>query len=331
MDTRLSKNLEKIKSEGLTEKERKELLAVFHESDLEYDLKKQLLNQLENFQDEPAENEDSHAMFDRLWNRVKAEKKRSGIRKVNFRFVYWAAAILLIGIVIGNVFNSDFIKPSETAYYISKASKGSVAETVLPDGTVIFLNAGSEVKYLATQGKKIREVFLEGEAWFKVKKSKEIPFVVHTSYYDVRVMGTEFNVKAYSEEAEVITTLEEGSIEIVSTDQLKLAKNVLLKPGEQLVYNKTRKELHVSQVTTQIYSAWKENKLVFINMSLSELVKLLERKYGVEIKVLDESLLNYHYDGSFKNETIIEVLNILQKTLPINYKLNGQEVIITKK
>ena len=135
----------------------------------------------------------------------------------------------------------------------------------------------------------------------------------------------------YAEEDEITTTLDEGSIEIVSTDKLKLANNVLLKPGEQLVYNKTQKELHVNQVRAEIFSAWKDNKLVFINMSLSELVKLLERKYGIEIKVLDESLLNYHYDGTFKNETIIEVLNILQKTLPINYKLNDQEVVIMKK
>ena len=330
MDTRLSQNLEKIKSGNLTEKERQELLAMFHESDLEFDLKKQLLTQLEDSKDDFSGNEESHAMFDRFWNRVVSEKQHKN-KKIPFRFVYWAAAILVVGIVIGNLFRTDFVSPAQSAYYISKAPKGSVSETILPDGTIIFLNADSEIKYVSARGKKVREVYLDGEAWFNVEKSKEIPFVVHTSFYDVRVMGTEFNVKAYADEEEVTTTLEEGSIEIVSTDKLKLANNVLLKPGEQLVYNKIQKELHVNQVRTDIYSAWKENKLVFINMSLAELVRLLERKYGVEINVTDESLLNYHYDGTFKNETIIEVLNILQKTIPIDYKLNDQEVIITKK
>lgn len=331
MDTRLSQGLEKLRSGRLSEKERKELLAMFHEADLEYDLKKELLIELESLQGEFAGNEESHEMFDRLWDRVAVEKQKSKGKKISLRFVYWAAAILVAGIIIGNLLQADFIKPQEASYFISKAPKGSVAETILPDGTIIFLNAGSEIKYVSAQNKKVREVYLDGEAWFNVEKSKEIPFVVHTSFYDVRVMGTEFNVKAYAEEDEITTTLDEGSIEIVSTDKLKLANNVLLKPGEQLVYNKTQKELHVNQVRAEIFSAWKDNKLVFINMSLSELVKLLERKYGIEIKVLDESLLNYHYDGTFKNETIIEVLNILQKTLPINYKLNDQEVVIMKK
>jgi ferric-dicitrate binding protein FerR (iron transport regulator) len=110
-----------------------------------------------------------------------------------------------------------------------------------------------------------------------------------------------------------------------------LKQDVQLVPGEQLVYHKANKTVQVKQVKPSLFSAWKDNKLIFINMKLGELISLLERKYGVEIRVQDPRLLNHHYDGTIKNETIIEVLDILQATLPINYVIKEQKVIITKK
>jgi ferric-dicitrate binding protein FerR (iron transport regulator) len=225
----------------------------------------------------------------------------------------------------------DFKNVPEPAYYTAVAPKGSVSEIILPDQTVIFLNSGSEIKYASGLNAKTREVFLKGEAWFNVEKSEEVPFIVHTPFYDVRVLGTEFNVKAYAEDADVVTTLEEGTIRIEPAKNFKTEKNIILQSGEQLVFNKQQKTLHVKQVNPRIYSSWKDNKLIFINMSLEKLFTLLERKYGVEIEVPDKSILKYHYDGTIKNETIIEVLNILQKTLSIEYEIKDQKVRILKK
>jgi transmembrane sensor len=154
---------------------------------------------------------------------------------------------------------------------------------------------------------------------------------VHTPFYDVKVLGTQFNVKAYKTDTEIVTTLEEGSVQIASSENFKMAENKTLHPGEQLVYNRQNKTINVKDVETRMFTAWKDNKLIFINMNLKELIVLLERKYGVEIEITDNMILNYHYDGTIKDETILEVLDLLKETLPIKYKIEGQTILITKK
>jgi transmembrane sensor len=238
------------------------------------------------------------------------------------------AAVLIIGLVTG-IMISLFQRPG-TEYYTSIAPEGSISQIVLPDSTLVALNSGSEIKYAINSKKKIREIFLNGEAWFDVKKNKKRTFVVHTSFYDVMVMGTQFNVKAYTEDNEIVTTLEKGSVNVVSSGNFKM-KSRILKPGEQLVYNVHDNFLETNKVNTRIYTSWKENKLIFINMNLSELIVLLERKYGVDIEVERNITLDYHYDGTFRNETILEVMDILKETLPVDYKIEGQKIIIQKK
>jgi len=175
-----------------------------------------------------------------------------------------------------------------------------------------------------------RELYLNGEAWFQVERAADKPFIVHTDCYDVVVKGTEFNVRAYDEDPGVITTLEKGSVEIKS-GALKMEKESRLNPGEQLIYDKSDKSFEIKKVETKWYTSWKENKLIFINMNFRELVTLLERKYGVDIEVTDQRLMKYHYDGTIKNESVIEVLDILKLTLPIDYKINGQVVEIKRR
>jgi ferric-dicitrate binding protein FerR (iron transport regulator) len=176
-----------------------------------------------------------------------------------------------------------------------------------------------------------REVFLEGEAWFEVEKNENKPFVVHTPFYKVNVTGTQFNVKAYPTDEEATTTLEEGQVVIQSTENIKLAADVVLKPGEQVVMKKTSKEMVIKTVNTKWFTSWKDNKLIFVNMNLKDLVVLLERKYGVDIEIKNREILDLHFDGTIKNETIIEFLEIVKNTLPINYKIVGQKIEITDK
>ena len=91
------------------------------------------------------------------------------------------------------------------------------------------------------------------------------------------------------------------------------------------------RNVQINAVNPKWNTSWKENKLIFVNMSLKDLKILLERKYGVEIEISEKSILNYHYDGTIKNESILEVLEILRQTLPIKYQIIGQKIIITKK
>ena len=210
------------------------------------------------------------------------------------------------------------------------APKGSVSQMILADSTLVYLNAGSELWYSPKSKDKKREVFLKGEAWFDVTKQKNRPFVVHTNFYDVNVTGTRFNVKAYETDNEITTTLEEGQVRITSSDKYNLAQTVILNPGEQVAMNKELNEIFVKKVDTKLFTSWKDNKLMFLNMDFKELIVLLERKYGVDIEVDNPDILKYHYSGTIKNESIMEIMEIIKHTLPIQYKIEGQKIIINQ-
>lgn len=314
---------------GATETERQEMLSLFHQENLEFRVKGKLTDVLENSNDTEKEELNLKDLFERIWDRIlQKEKEKKG---QTFRFNTWmkVAAALVLGVIIGSlVFNKP--EKTEPVFYTSMAPKGSVSQMILPDSTFICLNSGSTLKYTINGDKGKREVYLDGEAWFQVQKSADRPFIVHTGFYDVQVTGTEFNVKAYAEEAEVVTTLEKGSV-VVNSGNIRLKEPVTMKPGEQLAYNKESRKIMMKPVNTQWFTSWKDNKLIFVNMNLKELMVLLERKYGVDIRTEDPTILNYHYDGTFKNETILEVLNLLAETLPIRYSINNQIIEIKRK
>lgn len=313
-----------------SEKQKQEFLSLFHQPEIEIEFKNQLLDDLIEAKLSSKDKLFFDDLFEKFWRKRKIELTPKVQRNsLVIRFGQWAA-ILVIGLVIGYYFNS-LQKVSSPVYYTSVAPKGSVSQMILPDGSHIFLNSGSEIKFTVDGIDGMREIYLTGEAWFQVAKMKEKPFLVHTSFYDVQVTGTSFNVKAYPEDKEVTTTLEEGTVFVKSSESLRLAKEAELKPGEQLVYSKESKKISIAEVNTKWYTSWKDNKLVFVNMSLKDLKTLLERKYGVEIELSDQSILNYHYDGTLKNETILEVLEILENTLPIHYQIVGQRIVISKK
>lgn len=321
--------IEKGKSPDASKTQQQELMALFHQPDKEFELKNHLLEDLNQAAPLAKDSSFYDELFEKLWSNRKIEipVKRPKTRWM-LQVGRWAA-ILVIGLLLGYFVHS--VQHSDPVYYTSLAPKGSVSEMYLPDGTHIFLNSGSELKYSMDGMNGMREVFLKGEAWFKVAKTEKKAFVVHTPFYDVRVTGTAFNVKAYGDENEVATTLEEGSVKVISSANLQLGKEIAVEPGEQVVYNKSTKSIQIQQVNTKWYTSWKDNKLIFINMSVKDLRVLLERKYGVDIEIEDQSILKYHYDGTLKDETILEVLEIIQHTLPIEYKVVGQKIVISKK
>lgn len=270
-------------------------------------------------------------VLDKIHHRIKKkhDQKPTGQRIRMAYAILKIASILIVGLFLG--LSVQYLKKTEPVYFTSIAPRGSVSQLVLPDNSIVYLNAGSQLKYAIAGLNGKREVFLDGEAWFDITKNEKRPFVVHTSFYDVNVFGTQFNVKAYRTDNEIVTTLEKGSVQISSSENLKLTKNPTLRPGEQLVYSIMNKSLEVKSVEPRMFTAWKDNKLIFINMNLRELIVVLERKYGVDIEITDNIVLDFHYDGTIKDETILEVLDLLKETLPVKYKIKGQSILITKK
>jgi transmembrane sensor len=118
-------------------------------------------------------------------------------------------------------------------------------------------------------------------------------------------------------------------VQLHSSDNVKLAGVVTLKPGEQAALSAKSNKLNIQNVNPRYYTSWRNNQLIFMNMNLRELIVILERKFGVDIEVKDESILDYHCDGTFKNETVIEILKIIKRILPIEYEIAGQKIEIT--
>lgn len=328
MKEKLIEILRKGRGEKAGKADRQEMLSLFHQGDKEFIIKDFLMEHLQTAEISETSPADYKKMFTRLWSKIEDTSSQSKNRYLH-TFMKVAAA-LVVGLFTGVYVTSVKPKP-EPVYYAAHSPKGSVSEMILPDGSVIFLNADSRIRYSIDGQNGVREVFLTGEAWFDVGKNKDKPFVVHTPLYDINVTGTRFNVKAYKEENQVTTTLEEGEVVIRSSGNIRLAGDIVLKPGEQANLSAGSKELVIREVNTNWFTSWKDNKLIFVNMNLDDLVVLLERKYGVDIEIKNKEILNLHFDGTIKDESIIEILEIIKKTLPVSYKIVGQKIEIMDK
>ncbi len=272
----------------------------------------------------------------------------------------WLASAGIIILLTGLIWYGGFFHKSAAAVVASTdpspknsiiyTRNGSKTNVVLPDGTQVWLNAGSELTYDKQYGNALREVNLKGEAFFDVVKNKEKPFVIHTGKINIRVLGTAFNVKSYPGEKTIETSLIRGSIEVTFKD--RPSEKVILKPNEKLVVaneefsviGAKRKELkkenepivsisHISYAridSTVIETAWIHNKLAFQDESFYDLARKMEHWYGVSITFTDPDLDTLHFTGSFESETIQQALNALQVSAHFKYVSEDNQIIISK-
>lgn len=241
-------------------------------------------------------------------------------------WIYRVAAILALPVMLGiGWYLGSAEISSETQICEVTAPKGQISKCVLADGTEVWLNAGSTIKYSSTFNGKTREVNLDGEAYFRVSKNKHKPFVVSTEHAQIKVLGTIFNLKAYSGENKVETTLEEGSVEFSLNGSA--AKPVEMKPGEQVVYNIAEKKMTLGKVETYLHTAWKDGKFVFKDADLQAIIQELEKLYDVRIHLKNDSLLKLHFRGMFEYEqNIFSALETLERTTNIKYRMTGRDI-----
>lgn len=237
---------------------------------------------------------------------------------------YRVAAVLLIPLLIGGIYLMMRHSTANNAYAEISAPQGSRVQFTLPDGSMGHLNGGSRLKYPVNFIDK-RDVSLSGEAYFEVVKDKEHPFTVSTKYADVQVFGTKFDVCAYESDLEVYTTLEEGSVKVLN----KMGKTyAMLNPGEQNVISKGSGQMENIKVNTHLYTSWKDEMLRCNNSPFDEVVKKMERWYGVKIN-LDKSLkYSENYTFTVKTESLKELLELLSVTTPMSYKIDKDSVLI---
>ncbi len=222
--------------------------------------------------------------------------------------------------------NSDQNKP--LVYNTLTIPYGKHFKITLSDGTNVHLNSGSSLKYPVNfiEGKK-RKVFLNGEAYFSVAKDANHPFIVNSDALNVEVLGTEFNVTAYPEDAVTDVVLVEGSVGLYEEDS-DMDDATIIKPGIKGTLNKANKKISTEKVNTLVYTSWREGGLFFRNMPFKNIVKKMERHYNMKIIITNEALKNEMFSANFDDEPITKILSYFNDSYNINYVIRDNTINI---
>jgi len=221
----------------------------------------------------------------------------------------------------------------ELAYNTLSVPYGKQFVLILADGTKAHLNSGTTLKY-PVQFKKgrTRDVFLEGEGYFEVAKDKTHPFIVNANTLRIRVLGTRFNVSAYTDDEHISTVLVEGSVGFFEKDQMFDAVNdQRLNPGQKADWQKKNGSIQIEEIDTALYTGWMDGKIIFNHTPFKEIRKKLERNYNVTISNKYHELDEVRFTASFDTETIEQVLQAFSKNYPMRYTVNDRKIDIQKR
>ncbi|WP_421918607.1 FecR family protein [Marinifilum sp.] len=207
--------------------------------------------------------------------------------------------------------------------------RGEEYQLALADGTQVWLNSESVLKYPVSFSGSKREVELKGEAYFEVAHNAEKPFLVNTKEMNVAVLGTSFNVSAYPDDEAVHTTLIEGSVKV--HNNMGEGSEAILSPNQQFVYNKTKNQVQVNTVNARFYSEWKDGAFTFIDEPLPSIMKKMERWYKIRVFFQGQDVQNLRFSGKLKRfNTCNEVLEVISKTSHISFEIQGDRNVIIR-
>lgn len=211
--------------------------------------------------------------------------------------------------------------------YIPNGQKFNVT---LSDGTKVWLNSGSTLTFPPRfdEGSENRTVYLEGEAYFDVAEDKSFPFIVNVNDLNIKVLGTEFNVSAYQQNHTVATTLVEGSVSLYDGNTAN--NKIILKPNEQGSFDKFHKTLVAKRVDVEHYTAWMQNKIVFNDMPMTQILQNLERTYNVNIINKNVAIGKEQFTGEFDVEDIETIFKALSTSINFEYEIEQNQIIIKK-
>ncbi|HBK31697.1 FecR family protein [Limibacterium fermenti] len=237
-------------------------------------------------------------------------RRKRKMHKIVYRISAVAAVLLLLSIM------HFFVVPSLDDPLLTEVTFNQKKEIVLPDGSVVWLNKNSTLEYR----KKFlhdRNVHITGEAYFDVTPDKKHPFTVKASDITIKVMGTEFTITNYSDEASAETVLKSGCIQLTTP---KTEKEILLRPGQMVSYDKASGNVELKSVDPANFTGWINDRLVFQNTPLRHVFTQLEKWYGIAIECTDPALLQTPVSFTVDSETKEEILNTLQVIAPFAWK-----------
>ena len=248
-------------------------------------------------------------------------------------FVRIAASLVFIVVVSIILLNSTemFETKKATAEWQEKITKpGEKSTLTFIDGTKIVLNAESKLRYKMNSQDSTREVYLEGEAYFNVAHDPSRPFIVHVNNISTTVLGTKFNISAFEADNEIEVSLVEGKVRVDKKETDNDEKEVILKPSQQLVYEKDKDKSIVQPFDVQSVTGWKDNILIFNGEPLDDVFTELERAYGVKFELKETGYKNFSVTANFKNASFITILEVIKKLTELDYTTEKENNAITR-
>ena len=218
-------------------------------------------------------------------------------------------------------------EPAEIRNHTVYVPKGKQYDMMLEDGTRVWLNSDSRVRFPSVFGNGERRVEIEGEVYFQVRADAARPFVVEAGGQEVTVLGTEFNVAAYPEDALILTTLVSGKVSVANGHGME----TILRPNEQAEFDRTSKGISVREVNAPDVAAWKDGFFAFDENTLEQVLQKLSRWYNIEVSFRDESLKSIMFKGTLpKFDDVERVLGFIEKSGTVKFDLRGNRVIVSK-
>lgn len=309
----------------------------------------------------PHSDFDAHEAWAELKQKCISEQNK---KQNNIQFIRRALKVAaFVAVIISTaIFSYRYFdtKTTPNSYSEYNVPRGSRSHIYLPDGTSVWLNAQSTLKYSQKFGQENREVILEGEAYFDVVRNENSPFLVKARDAVVRVLGTKFNVKAYPEENFIETTVVNGRVQVKSPginnegqDEITLTANQKVKiirnekpveysgttnstdsintPLEKAITISENKVTFSPKIEAQVYTSWKDDQWIIERETLKELAIKIERRYNIQVKFNDSELEQYVFSGKLKDESLGQLLEALSVAAPIDYTINQKSIVLYKK
>lgn len=247
-----------------------------------------------------------------------------------WKFTYNSTGDFVAENSIGTLINYKNNATTKVLY----TEKGVKAKLLLPDSSVVWLNSDTKIEYPDRFDSLVRNVTISGEAYFEVVKNPHRPMIVKTTKgFSVQVLGTQFNLKAYADEPKSQATLYSGEINLLRESGNKIITTKVL-PFQTVTINSTDERTPVKKVLKQSPlddAAWKEGKIIFEETPVSEVVKTLERWHGVDFVIENKDVLQYKITATFNSESIVQIMDLIQMTSLVNYKIENKKVFLRKK
>ncbi len=311
---------------------RREKQAIFNSRDSEEMLKEKW----EDYTDLVDEGTHTAPDFGQLYQSIQRYQANSdtnaGGNVFAGRWMQYAAAVVLAFMLLGSMLyftgNMDFL--SGTVAMVEKSNeRGQRSAITLPDGSRVWLNASSSIRYPKQFKGNLRLVELEGEAFFDVVHHARKPFHVKVEDLTVQVLGTAFNVKAYPDENNIQTTLLRGKVGLVPKHQTDQPR-IVLRPNQQANYQKSSHTIALEEVNAQRYALWTKGRIAFDNTPLREMIPTMERWFDVDFVVNNAELLDERYTITLTDESVNDFLLLLEKTTEVTYTIDQHTIYLER-